>query len=269
MKSTRQKHDYTSELELKSLLMRIKNDKEGITNKKYNDRINKYIKWHTAINAKKYTTDIQKKNIIKNKIKDKVVELSKETGVDKQSYEKFGEIVLLMISKILTKPQFSGYTYRDEFFSDAVYKILKYLHNFKYDMISERTGQPVNSFAYISQYIHNSVLYIINTKKKEHDKIKQQISTSILDHNYNLKDYNQTYESTYHPDEHKNFKEEVIHLKKLDGSLNDFITDLDVEEFDSVKVYYPADYTISFDEYNLIKDNLKGKISIIKEKEKK
>ena len=176
-----------------------------------------------------------------------------------------------MVSRILTKPQFSGYTYRDDFYSDAIYKILKYLHNFNHKMISERSGQIVNSFAYISQIIHNSVLYIINTKKKEQEKIKQQISTSILDHNYNIKDYSKIHESTYYPDEHLNTIEEIIHLEHIDPdtSLYDEIIKVPTDGFNSVKIYYPYSYTISFDEYNKIKDVLKGKISVIKSKKGK
>ena len=123
------KHNYTSELELKSLLIRIKNDREDIGNKDLNRRINKYIKWHTLISNKKYLQPA-KRNIVKNHLKDKVVELSVRTKIDPVSYERFGVVILLMIKNILKKPQFSGYTYKDEFYSDAVYKILKYLSNF-------------------------------------------------------------------------------------------------------------------------------------------
>ena len=80
-----------------------------------------------------------------------------------------------MINRIMTKPQFSGYTYKDDFTSDAVFKILKYLDNFDHTLISKTSGQHVNAFAYITQIIHNSIMYIINTKKAEQDFIKSQI----------------------------------------------------------------------------------------------
>ena len=124
-------HNYTSELELKSLLIRIKNKRAGMVCSKDNRRINKYIKWHTKINETKHANP-KKKKALKTHLKAKIVSLSEQTSVDTPSYERFGEIILLMIRKILTKPQFSGYTYKDDFYSDAIFKILKYLDNFNH-----------------------------------------------------------------------------------------------------------------------------------------
>lgn len=181
------KHNYTNELELKSLLIRIKNtriadgtvstsvtnprnDKETI---KKNDQIKKYIKWYIRIlNSKSKSS---KSLSVQKHLKQKVVELSEKCLIDTSSYNRFGQIILLMINRIMTKPQFSGYTYKDDFTSDAVFKILKYLDNFDHTLISKTSGQHVNAFAYITQIIHNSIMYIINTKKAEQDFIKSQI----------------------------------------------------------------------------------------------
>ena len=131
------KHNYTNELELKSLLIRIKNtriadgtvstsvtnprnDKETI---KKNDQIKKYIKWYIRIlNSKSKSS---KSLSVQKHLKQKVVELSEKCLIDTSSYNRFGQIILLMINRIMTKPQFSGYTYKDDFTSDAVFKILK------------------------------------------------------------------------------------------------------------------------------------------------
>lgn len=264
MKKIRQKHDYTSELELKSLLIRIKNQRADIGTEKHNAKINKYILWHTKINNKKYKDDIAKKNITKNKLKEKVVKLSEETMIDTISYEKFGNIILLMIKRILTKPQFSGYTYKDDFYSDAIYKILKYLHNFDHTMISERSGLIVNSFAYISQIIHNSVLYIINIKKKEQENIKKQVSMEILDHNYDIKDYNKINASEFNHDEHTTKIQETIILEKISGTLVQELRKINSENKTYITVVYPSDYRISFEEFDLLKPILKNKFSIIR-----
>ena len=125
------KHNYTSELELKSLLIRIKNKRLGLGIPDKNRQINKYISWHTAINTKKYAVPA-KRNKLKLRLKHRIVELSEQTSCDEKSYERFGEIILLMIKNILRKPQFSGYTYKDDFYSDAIYKILAYLNNFNH-----------------------------------------------------------------------------------------------------------------------------------------
>ena len=266
----RQKHNYTSELELKCLLIRIKNRNlnNGEFNEMKNRKINKYVKWFNAINNKKYTQqEIQRKNIIKYRIKDKAIELSTQTKINPDSYEKFGEIVLLMISKILTKPNFSGYTYKDEMYSDAVHKILKYLHNFDHTMISERSGQSVNSFAYISQIIHNSVIYIINTKKKELDNIKDQVSMEIVNHQLEVKDHNKHNISTYDNfDTVENINE--IYFECLPNGLNYAIQSLQMTQLnqgEKIHIYIPYDYKFNMEEYNELKDYIKKySISILR-----
>lgn len=263
------KHNYTSELELKSLLIRIKNSRENIGTIDNNIKINKYIKWHTAVNTKKYDAP-SKRNKTKAKLKEKIVSLSENTSIDKKSYERFGEIILLMIKNILKKPQFSGYTYKDDFYSDAVYKILKYLGNFNHKLISQRTGTPVNSFAYISQIIHNSILFIINSKKKENDNLKKQIAMENLNHNLQLKTNEFVNNSLWnqHEFEQENQIVETVHLKSIKKSLVDEIIALeeDIKRATRLNVYYPKDYRISMEEYNELSPLLRGKVSIMREK---
>jgi len=265
-KEQRQKHNYTSELELKSLLIRIKNSREYNFSQKNNKKINKYILWHTKINNKRYDNTI-KKNIIKSKLKEKAVQLSTECNIDKISYERFGEIILLMIKNILKKPQFSGYTYRDDFFSDAVYKILKYLGNFNHMLISKITGQQVNSFSYISQIIHNSILFIINTKKKENENMRKQVSMEMLNHNLTLKNTDEVAESKYLT-KFEIEEAEEINIKEIKISLLEEIKQIEFNEDGKHKydIYYPMDYRISFKEYQDLRPYLKGKISIIRKK---
>lgn len=264
------KHNYTSELELKSLLIRIKNDREDIGTTDHNKRINKYIKWHTIINNKKYFQPA-KRNIVKNHLKEKIVELSELTRTDQNSYERFGEIILLMVKNILKKPQFSGYTYKDDFYSDAVYKILKYLHNFNHLLISDISGTNVNAFAYISQIIHNSVLFIINKKKKDTNDLRKYISLeqTIDEPCQNNQDVTQDwYSNVKEPQIETDLIIETIHLKKIKTNLVDELNKLskEIDRVNRLDIVYPADYQISFDEYNLLKDLLKGKVSIIRAK---
>lgn len=264
-KTIKIKHNYTSELELKSLLIRIKKDREGITSKISNGRINKYIKWHTDINNKKYDNP-SKRNIVKGHLKENIVRLSELTAIDDKSYERFGEIILLMIKNILKKPQFSGYTYRDDFYSDAIYKILKYLGNFNHLLISERTGTPVNAFAYISQIIHNSILYIINTKKKEQENIKKY---NAMEYMANVTQYNAYDWPIDNPHEIPKDEPEItetIILKNIDTTLIDVLRGLsdEINRVNRLNVYYPPTYKIMFEEYNELKDLLKGKVSIMR-----
>lgn len=264
----KKKHNYTSELELKSLLIRIKNEKEcsGFSEKD-NTKINKYIKWHTDVNNKKYQYPA-KRNKTKTKLKERIVKLSENTEIDKASYERFGHIILLMIKNILKKPQFSGYTYKDDFYSDAIYKILKYLHNFDHNKTSKITGQSVNAFAYISQIIHNSILYILNKKKKEQELLDKQVDMEHLNHNLELK--YKTYYNEVEQDDYDKYTAanveilETIVLKNVEVDLVTSIQELqdEIERVQKLEIIYPSDYRISFDEYNELKDMLNGKISI-------
>ena len=165
----RTKHNYTCELELKSLIIMINNSSDlgfDLDNAgKYNNTIRECIKHFKQIDSMQL--DGRSKIELRNRLRDRVVRLSEKTIIDSIGYSQFGSIVLLMIKNILTKPQFSGYTYKPDFYSDASYKILKYLHNFDHKLISERTGQTVNAFAYVTQIIHNSILFVINTNNKE------------------------------------------------------------------------------------------------------
>lgn len=198
-------HNYTSNLEVTSLLIRIKNmrlmqesldDPEYDTSVPTNSRINKYIHWHTLISDKSYPQNPEKSSKrckVLDLLKYKVITLSEQSAADQASYDRFGSIVLLMIKKILTKSQFSGYTYKDDFYSDATYKILKYLGNFDHKMISKRSGEPVNAFAYLTQIIHNSILFIINAKKKDQENVQKQAKLNFLETLQSTKDTRNIY----------------------------------------------------------------------------
>lgn len=277
----RQTHNYTSSLELSSLLIRIKNTRiEGsfVNSVEHNQAINKAIKLHSLMNSKKYKNPdhARARTVLRNKLRDKITNDSELVLIDEGSYERFGEVILLMIKRILTKPQFSGYTYKDDFYSDAVYKIIKYLHNYNHRLISERTNQPVNAFAYISQYIHNSVLYIINRKKVENDNLRELVRTRNQAFQSSLRsmdlasfnavdkhleteqsDADTVLVETVQLSNITSLTEEVIGIKQLyEGRLG--------SEIGRINIVYPIDYVITFDEYNSLKEELNQHISIIR-----
>jgi len=174
------KHNYTNELELKTLIIRINNAKKDIGVPDKNKRIDELVNTFAALNEKAYvkqSLDPKRRAHIKSIIKERAIEDSVQTAATQAEEERLGNIIILMTKHILTKPKFSGYTYKDDFYSDASYKILKYLHNFNHTLISERTGVQVNSFAYISQIIHNSIVYIIKKQKKENQKVRSYAET--------------------------------------------------------------------------------------------
>lgn len=199
-KPKRMSHHYTDELELKSLLIRLKNEsllkdevlkeheeilKENLIkikqDKKLNSYINSDVKRYIRIktNIKKYAEKSEAKNqntrlrLILENLKNRVIKNSEKTIQDKISRERFGEIVILMVKNILRKPNFQMLEYHDEFYSDQSEKIFKYMKNFDHTKISPRSGYHVNAFQYVSQIIHNSILYVINTRKKERDEVNK------------------------------------------------------------------------------------------------
>lgn len=224
-----------------------------LNNKRKNDytRLQKYINKHIKSKSQKH----------KRILKDQIVKISERTIIDKISYERFGEMVLLIITNILKKPKFSSYTYRDEFYSDSTDKILRYLKNFNHKLISERTGQQCNAFSYLSQYVHNSIIFIINTKNTEKQEVEKYVNT----YNENIKLlYNET---TYIPEE----PELKTEIKKIENSLYaDIIEQAETfEEYKIVKITYPEDYIISIEEYNKLtklKDLLDKQISVIRKR---
>jgi len=273
MKPKRTKHNYTSELELKSLLIRSKNKRlqnnpeDNPENSKRNRIINRMVKTYVKLNNMSYpklSEKLQKRKHLKNKMKKRIVTLSEQTFIDYISNERFGNVILLMIKSILTKPNFSGYTYQTEFYSDAISKILKYLHNFDHTLISKISNTHVNSFAYISQIIHNSIIFVINKKKKEQDNINKQVSNEILQNNLSIADHRKELNKSTIYDENPNFGFEEV--KKVEHFINeddDLIPSIikilkDTPEDVKPVIHYPSTKIITMNEYNELKPYLKS-----------
>jgi hypothetical protein len=199
-------------------------------------RINKYISKHTKSKSQKF----------KRLLREHIVLISERNIIDNKSYERFGEMILLIIRNILKKPKFSGYTYRDEFYSDSTDKILRYLKNFKHKMISKITGNEVNAFSYLSQYVHNSILFIINSKNAEKAEVEKYVNT-----------YNENITLIYNESSYtSNDKEIEINIDLINKDLYNTILNK-AEEFNSfniIKIIYPAEYRINLYEYSKLKE---------------
>ena len=226
---------YVNEVKLKSLIIRVNNKKNNIGDSKHNKRINELISTFLNLIQRSYNDQkiTSKKTKLKEHLKRRIVELSEITQSDEISYNEFAKCILLMIKKILTKPQFSGYSFKDDFYSDAAYKILKYIHNFDHTKKSKITGLYVNAFSYVSQIIHNSIIYIIGEHKK---------------YNSRLQDEYEKYRTIINISKKSHFNEEnseepekclrTVYLKTVDGFKNEIIR-LDSENFNlNCKINY-------------------------------
>lgn len=269
-KNSRQKHDYTCELELKSLLIREKNSKLELQNNsiRTNKRINELINLFVKLNTDKFQKSLNSKKVksLQNKIKDTIIKRSELVSIDRFSHERFGEIILLMIKNILKKPNFSGYTWKEDFYSDATYRVLKYLHNFNHTKTSEKTGQSVNAFSYISQIIHNSIVYIINTNNQEidiTDKLSQTEGEELGIEKVKTLDKTSISEKI---NEKFIIQKQDLSNTSLFNLLSEFIDSSNYDKDFNYSFEYPKNYLISLDEFAKLRDILKGNISIIKAK---
>lgn len=71
-----------------------------------------------------------------------------------------GESISLIAERLAMKPNFSGYTYKDEMIADAILNCITYLHNFN----PEKTQNP---FSYFTQFCYYSFIRTIKAEKKQ------------------------------------------------------------------------------------------------------
>jgi len=74
--------------------------------------------------------------------------------------EYIGKCIYQIATRLATKPNFSGYTYKDDMISDGIENCLQYMHNFN----PEKSQNP---FAYFTQIIWYAFLRRIAKEKKQ------------------------------------------------------------------------------------------------------
>ena len=98
---------------------------------------------------------------------------AEDAGENKpQVPEYIGKCILLIGTRLATKPNFSGYSYKEEMISDGIENCLQYLHNFD----PEKSQNP---FAYFTQIIWFAFLRRIQKEKKQ-TYIKFKASQNML-----------------------------------------------------------------------------------------
>lgn len=86
---------------------------------------------------------------------------AKERGEPRPKIPEYvGKCIMLIAQKLSTRPNFIGYSYRDEMVSDGIENALTYIHNFDPDKSS-------NPFAYFTQIIYFAFLRRIQKEKKQ------------------------------------------------------------------------------------------------------
>ncbi|QPX63001.1 putative sigma factor for late transcription [Campylobacter phage F336] len=224
---------------------------------------------------------------IENKTDDDIQQIEKlrEEGISEHYKKtKFGEMCLLLIKHILTMPKFSGYTYKDDFYSNATEKLMLYvIPNFDANKVSKISKEPVKAFAYCTQIIVNSILQVINERKAEQELLKNYYTDyTELELRLEQKEYTCCYKTD---DENIEYDVEIYPIvvindklyivedinKKVETDLNldtskryfivneniiqsntlwDILKDIDNNK--TVKMIYHHDYLLKTDEYNKI-----------------
>jgi DNA-directed RNA polymerase specialized sigma24 family protein len=107
--------------------------------------------------------------------------------------EYVGKCILLIAQRLATKPNFSGYSYKEEMISDGIENCLQYIHNFD----PEKSSNP---FAYFTQIIWFAFLRRIQKEKKQ-TYIKFKASQNMLTQSI-IEDSNEMAIPTYEPPEY-------------------------------------------------------------------
>ena len=151
------------------------------------------------------------KNYINREELDKLLTYHSEHYQD-EHYKMDDELAtafMLIAKNILRRPNFSGYSFKHDMFSDAVYDCIRYSKNYRY---------PGNSFAYISQIQYQSIVRRITKEKKAYQgKIKyiQSLTTSEIydsmqtDENMDMESF-ETFKELYE----KNLEELPLTIKE-------------------------------------------------------
>ena len=105
----------------------------------------------------------EKKYYVKNKeLLPEIIDY-KESGT---MTEELGAMIMAIATNYSNKGNFSNYTWKDDMIMEAVYTVLRYIHNFDPD----KQKHP-NPFAYITTICHHAFINFIR-KQKKHGKIK-------------------------------------------------------------------------------------------------
>jgi hypothetical protein len=137
-----------------------------------------------------------------------------------------GECFLLICNKLSTKPNFMGYSYRDEMVADAIENCVSAAHSFDPD-------KSKNPFAYFTQIAWNAFIRRITKEKKQsYIKHKNFEHTNLLDDlNDEMAITKKSYSNEYSSDIIKSFESKLVKVeKKTKTGLEKFIDDNLVEK---------------------------------------
>ena len=206
-------------------------------------------------------------NNITNELKDSLIteqeDLLSKGYVTKYPKTNFGQMVLDIVRHRAMTSKFASYTYRDEFLSNAIEKIMSYsINNFDENYVNPKTGMSSKAFSYITEIASRAFVAVINDMKAENDMLNEYIS---LDSVYQQMNENNKSGELFVNSPSRAKEEEVkdTHSMELDLEWEDGLVFEDnkyetlydlLKLYDThkLKVIYPNEYKIGIEEYNKI-----------------
>jgi len=235
---------YLSEPSLNSELILVNNAKKlkrnpELFNDEYIDEIMSLRFIYEDLDSQEDSKGLQKE---KREIRNKIRDLSSKTYIERDG-NLFSEMIIQLMDKLLTRPNFVNYNYKNEMKSLATEYILKYTWKFDPYKKSKISGQYVSAFTYITTIAFNAFVATINKFNKEQGKIKEEyLETQKLFH---LDAHQSTIEDDY------STPQKTVYFKNINGTLFDMIQLIKLDEKD-IQIMYNPDYKISMEEYNKI-----------------
>ena len=149
--------------------------------------------------------------------------------------EYIGECLLMIATRVASKPNFANYTFREDMVSDAIENCILYMHNFD-------PKKSQNPFAYFTQIIHYAFIRRIEREKK-HSYIKYKYAIHRAqqkddyaadgDKSFDIKDSAwASYENVH--DFIRNYEEKLVRVRAARAIDHDRRTDNDVVSFDAL-----------------------------------
>lgn len=191
----------------------------------------------------------------KDDLLEEIIKIQTDPKADKT---KFAIQCMLIINNLKKRPQFSGYTsnWTEDYISNSIYKMLKYIHNFDHTRISKITGQPVSPFAYLTQIAKAAFIEVINRRKNEESHIKETFQYHELDELIQLANYKLRENSSDSVAEINGVKHYNLRKLEIDGvkftTLYDMLKFLKERGDNKLKIEYPKKYNLSIEEYEKI-----------------
>jgi DNA-directed RNA polymerase specialized sigma subunit len=146
-----------------------------------------------------YLAMIQYKNTVEEALKD---------GKEKPKVPEYiGQSILLISNNLAKKPNFSGYTYKQDMISDGIIDCIAAVNNFNPD----KTNNP---FAYFTQIAWNAFLRRIQKEKKQTYIKHKNFENSILLDNLWQHSAIQIKTNEYSDEMVRNFENKLTKIKK-------------------------------------------------------